>query len=143
MRTLLIFNENVVNIIEAESIPQDNFGYDVAVFSETGNIGDGYVNGLLVAADPVILESLPEPEPLAPSEISNIQAYAAIKHFGLLPTVMTYMNSLPADDLIRITWEKATVFKRTSPTLLLLAEELELTSEQVDDMFRYGNSIHV
>ena len=143
MRTLLVLDETVINVIEAESIPQDNFGYDVAVFSEIGNIGDGYVNGLLVTADPIILEPLPEPEPLVPSEISNIQAYAAIKHFGLLPTVMTYMNSLPADDLIRITWEKATVFKRTSPTLLLLAEELELTSEQVDDMFRYGNSIHV
>lgn len=81
--------------------------------------------------------------PPVPQEVSNIQAFAAIKYFGLLPDVKAYMAALPEDDLDRVTWEKATVFKRTSPTLQTIATAFSLTDPDLDAMFSYAATVEV
>jgi hypothetical protein len=78
-----------------------------------------------------------------PAEVSNIQAFAAIKHFGILPQVQSYMAGLEPDDLVRVTWEKATTFKRTSPTLTAISSALGLTESQIDAMFIYAATVEV
>lgn len=142
MRLLLINNSLVVNVIEAESIPVGNFGHEFAVFSDVGAIGDSYIDNELIPAPVIPIPAEPVVS-VIPSQVSNIQAFAAIKYFGLLPSVNTYMNSLAADDLTRVTWEKATVFNRSSPTLTVIAEELELTEVQLDAMFAYAATVQV
>lgn len=40
--------------------------------------------------------------------------------------------------IIQIEWQDATVFERTNPTLLMMAELMQLTSEQIDQLWEYG-----
>ena len=40
--------------------------------------------------------------------------------------------------IAQIEWQDATDFERTNPTLLMMAQMLELTSEQVDSLWEYG-----
>jgi hypothetical protein len=76
-----------------------------------------------------------------PDEVSNIQAYAALKEFGLLATIVATMLTLPVDDLDRMAWEKATVFKRRSPTVLKLATLFEISEDTLDALFAYASTV--
>ena len=40
--------------------------------------------------------------------------------------------------IIQIEWQDATNFERTNPTLLMMAELMQLTTEQVDQLWSYG-----
>lgn len=40
--------------------------------------------------------------------------------------------------IAQIEWQDATEFERTNPTLLMMAEMLQLTSEQIDQLWSYG-----
>lgn len=70
-----------------------------------------------------------------PETVSRYQARAALHNAGLLSTVEAAVAAAD-DELIRIAWADATVFRRDSPTILALAEALGLTSTQLDDLFR-------
>lgn len=75
------------------------------------------------------------------AKVSKFQAKAALKQAGLLDQVRTMMTELPEDDLTRIAWEDAQEFRRNSPTVAALAAELELTDEQLDELFEQASSI--
>ncbi len=142
MRYAQVKNNLVVNVVIGEGLTSTQ-GF---IASDTANIGDWYSVGTFTAPPPVITGEpaiVAEVLPQIPLEVSNIQAYEAIRHFELLPAVKAYMADLDEDDLIRVTWEKATVFKRTSPTLLAIADELELTSSDLDAMFAYAATVEV
>lgn len=81
--------------------------------------------------------------PPVPDEVSNIQAFESMRHFGVLPQVQAYMASLPADDLVRVTFEKAAVFKRDSPTLRAITELLGFGEVDISAMFVYAASVKV
>ena len=40
--------------------------------------------------------------------------------------------------IAQIEWQDATDFERTNPTLLMMAELLQLTTEQIDQLWSYG-----
>ena len=40
--------------------------------------------------------------------------------------------------IIQIEWQDATDFERTNPTLLMMAELMQLTAEQIDQLWSYG-----
>lgn len=101
-----------------------------------------FTNGVWVRAPEGTLPQLYN-LPVVPDEVSNIQAFEAIRHFGVLPAVQAYMNGLDADDLVRVTWEKATVFKRSSSTLTAISTALGLTDAQIDAMFAYAATVQV
>jgi len=78
----------------------------------------------------------PQPyTPPIPSTVTRFQALAVLAAGGYLPTIKTYIATLGEDNIIRLAWENAADWERTSPTLNALATMLNLTSAEVDDLF--------
>lgn len=72
-------------------------------------------------------------------ECSRFQAKAALHLAGLLPAVEAAIAQ--ADPVTQLAWAEAVEYRRNSPTILALAGALELTDEQVDDLFRAAMQI--
>ena len=70
---------------------------------------------------------------------SRFQAKAALHLAGLLPAVEAAIAQ--ADPLTQMAWAEAVEYSRHSPAILALAGALELTDEQVDDLFRTAMQI--
>jgi len=77
---------------------------------------------------------VPPPTPI-PATVTRFQALAVLAAGGYLPTIKTYIATLGEDNIIRLAWENAADWERTSPTLNALATMLNLTSAEVDDLF--------
>ena len=74
-----------------------------------------------------------------PSSISKFQAKAALLLSDKLESVEEYMiNASPVD---RLAWENVQEFKRDSPTLKRVASVLNLSNQQVDEMFIAASQI--
>lgn len=78
---------------------------------------------------------IPPSESIVPASVSRFQARAALAQAGLFSTVDTHMSGLPADNIQRLAWQDATEFLRGSATVAAMAEMLELTESQVDQLF--------
>ena len=65
---------------------------------------------------------------------SRFQARAALHAAGLLDQVQAAVDQ--ADPFVRLAWADAVEFRRTSPTVLALAQTLGLSDAQVDEVFR-------
>jgi len=89
--------------------------------------------------------NIPEPYvpplPAFPTTVTRFQALAVLAQAGYLETIWTYIDALPRSDITRLAFENATDWERTSPTLATLANMLNLTSEQVDDLFIAASNI--
>lgn len=72
-------------------------------------------------------------------QVSRFQAKAALHLAGLLDTVESAMTN--ADQVARIAWQDALLFRRQSPTVLAIAESLDLTSAQLDQLFIVASGI--
>lgn len=70
---------------------------------------------------------------------SRFQAKAALHLAGLLPAVEVAIAQ--ADPVTQLAWAEAVEYRRNSPTILALAGALELTDEQVDNLFRTAMQI--
>lgn len=81
------------------------------------------------------VESGNTPLPFIPTTVTRFQALAILAAGGYLDTVRTYINTLDPNNVQRLAWENATDWERTSPTLNALAQMLNLTSAEVDDLF--------
>lgn len=105
----------------------------------------GWSNGeYSLAPVPEVIAPEPTPEEVLAAEreamvCSRFQAKAALHLAGLLPQVEIAIAG--ADELTQLAWTEAVEYKRTSPTILALAAALELTDEQVDDLFRTAMQI--
>lgn len=75
------------------------------------------------------------PPPPIPTSVTRFQALAVLATGGYLGTIRTYIATLGEDDITRLAWENAADWERTSPTLNALAQMLNLTSTEVDDLF--------
>ena len=80
--------------------------------------------------------------------VSAFQAQAAmamaqakgITDFDLLAKVQQIVAGAP-DPMVQIAWNKAAEFRRDSPTILSLAEQVPLTSNQLDQLFELAATI--
>jgi hypothetical protein len=90
-----------------------------------GNVPDAYI----------------APPPPIPQTVTRFQALAALSLGGYLPLIRTYIATLGEDDITRLAFENATEWERSSPTLATLAQMLNLTDTQVDDLFIAANAI--
>ena len=67
-----------------------------------------------------------------PQSITPLQAKLQLLKLGLLDEVETLVTG---DRTSQLYWEYASVIERDNEILLMMAEQLGLTSEQVDEMF--------
>ena len=70
---------------------------------------------------------------------SRFQAKAALLQAGLLDQVQVAVDD--AEPFVRIAWAEASEFRRNSPTIAALAKSVDMTDEQVDDLFRAAMEI--
>ena len=75
------------------------------------------------------------PPPSVPQVVSRFQARAALHLAGLLESVEALMADPATPALAKLAWQDAQEFKRTSPTVLTMADALGLTEEQIDSLF--------
>lgn len=97
-----------------------------------------------IEADPTcVLPADPLPDPIIAwresTEVSRFQARAALHYAEKLEAINTYM--LTADLVQQMAWNTAQVFKRMSTTVLALQPLLELSDEQLDDLFKFALTI--
>ena len=72
---------------------------------------------------------------LVPSEISRFQALSILSQYGLYSSVKAYINSNNTTEMQKIAFNEASVFLRSSPTMINIASLLNITEEQLDQMF--------
>lgn len=96
-----------------------------------------WLNGSWTVATKVIaLPPEPEPnEPAVPQVVSRFQARAALHLNGILEEVDALMMSAETDAIARIAWTDAQEFYRQSPTILGIAPLLDLSDEDLDNLF--------
>jgi hypothetical protein len=112
---------------------------------------EGQVLGMTIRANeqgmPVLV---PPPVPSAEevlaqwrdqAEVSRFQGRAALLQAGYLADVEAYMTQPDTDPFIKLAWQDAQVFRRNSPTVAQLQELLNLSSTQLDDLFRFAATI--
>ena len=93
---------------------------------------------------PYIAPPEPTPEELLSAErstmiVSKFQAKAALMQADLLDATQAAIAD--ADALTKLAWADAQEFRRNSPMIATLAAALDLTDEQVDDLFRSAAEI--
>lgn len=139
MRLAQIEGGLVVNVIEVDPSAIPDWAAD---WPEAAEAGPGWL------WDGEGFELPPEPE-ADPAEAlaaeresmvcSRFQAKAALHLAGLLPAVEAAIAQ--ADPVTQIAWAEAVEYRRNSPTILALTSALELSDEQVDDLFRAAMQI--
>lgn len=67
--------------------------------------------------------------------VSPFQAKMALQQAGLLDSVETLINDPATDVSIKLAWNNATEFRRTSPMIAALSSQLNLSDTQLDELF--------
>lgn len=78
-----------------------------------------------------------------PQVVTRAQAKAALAQSGLLDTVQTIMDNPETPVLYRIAWNDAQEFRRTSPTLAALAALINLSQQDLDNLFTVAAGIEL
>lgn len=74
----------------------------------------------------------PEPAPVITS-VGPLQLAQALEDIGMFNTVNTWANA--QGGMTAYAWNRATSFERTHPMVLAAQEEMELTDEEIDNLF--------
>lgn len=101
--------------------------------------------GELIISDPPQPE-LPKTEQPAwdqavPRQVSRLQGILALDAVGLLDAVETIVARPDTPRQIRLSWLHALMFERTSLALAWIAEQAEITAQQLDELFIAGSQI--
>lgn len=115
----------------------DVYGLDPETVDEE-DVGKFLVDGEVTDVDPN-----PAPLPLVPVSVSTRQARMALLRAGLLANVVTIIASMEgeAGDEARIEWEYATELRRDHFLIKALGAALNLSEDQIDDLFRTAAAI--
>ena len=116
--------ENVVIVGQLSDIPG-------ALDGTSASVGDTWDGSSFHR--PVVVEPVPE-------IVSRFQGKAALATMGLLSTVEAFLDQY-GSDLQKLAWTEVQEFRRFSPMILELAVPLNLTSAQLDDLFRLAATI--
>lgn len=88
------------------------------------------------------LEDISDSFEEVPAQISRLQARTILRQHGLLEAVETLLSDPTLDPTIQDAWNHASVFFRHSPIILSMATALELSDEQVDNMFIEASQVY-
>ncbi len=136
MKKALIFEKEVIQIEKKSfEVAKPLFWVDC---SDEVKTGWSYENG-----------AFKEPEIIAMQEpkidkITLRKTKLILNQMGLLSGVDAYINSIEDEQLratAKIEWEYANDVERTNPLIATLQTELNLSDEQVDDMFREASKL--
>lgn len=75
----------------------------------------------------------PQPSVSVPPVVSRFQARAALYQAGVLSAAETAIQG--ADMVSQIAWEDAQEFRRTSPLVSDIAQQIGLSESELDDLF--------
>lgn len=75
------------------------------------------------------------------TKVSAFQALAALDQAGHLDQIETMMADSATPKKTKLAFEKAQEFRRESPTVLAIAEQLGLTDEDLDNLFEAAAQI--
>lgn len=83
--------------------------------------------------------------PAVPRSVSAVQFRITAAAHGILGTIEAIIADEQTPQAVKIAWEYAREFERTSPTIEALRQHpsIDLTAEQVDDLFREAADIKV
>jgi hypothetical protein len=109
----------------------------------------GEVENRIVADEEFVEEVYPGKyrlvdEPQAPPPIASVtrlQAKVALMNAGLLDSVEEAIAN--ADPLVKLAWAEAMTFERNSPALLAIAEDLAMSSSDLDDLFAAAREVSI
>lgn len=87
-----------------------------------------------------LIEEPPIPEPI-PDAVTPFQAKAALLQSGLLPSVEAAIEG--ADPVIKLAWEYALEFRRTSPAVVGLAQAMGWSEQDLNDLFTLAATLEV
>lgn len=82
------------------------------------------------------------PAATVPAMVTNLQARLALLNAGLLGAVEDAVKT-SANAELKMAWEYAQNFYRQSPALMQLATALQLTPQQLDELFTAASQIEV
>ena len=85
-----------------------------------------------------------EPEEIVPEKISSRQLRSQLILQGFnLETIEQALNQLPEPNrsLAKVDWEYATNFYRNNAMIVAVGQLLNLTNEQIDEIFRQGEKL--
>lgn len=85
-------------------------------------------------------EVVPPPVPV-PQSVSRFRARAVLQLAGLLDDADAVVAEM--HPLTRIAWTDAASFRRDSPILISVAQQLQLSDAQVDDLFRQAAALEL
>jgi len=92
-----------------------------------------YENGEFSAPD-----APPSPPVVA---VSRLQGILALDEAGLYDEVLGVVNDPNTPRAVRLAWENAQTFERSSQALAYLAQKVGITSQQLDDLFAAASEI--
>lgn len=101
-------------------------------------------NGLVEYVEATPEEIAEANKPKVPESISQMKLRKQLILSGISVTsIDSLIQSLPQPnrDLIYTMWEYAVVFDRSNPELNAMSQMLQITSEQLDDIFINGNKL--
>lgn len=73
--------------------------------------------------------------------VSRFQARAVLREMGIRDDVEALINQQDTPELVKDAWADAQQFRRTSPTIEWMGQQLGLTDEDIDDMFEAASKI--
>jgi hypothetical protein len=100
---------------------------------------DAYIKPGLISITNAQADALRATPVAAPTVISMRQARLALHQRGYLSQVETLVSGMTED--AKITWNYATEVRREHPLVAAIAAALNLTSQQLDDLFTLGASL--
>lgn len=115
----------------------------VAIEDDTVISRFGFVRADFPNAVPPELPVWTPPPSDVPQSVSPLQAQLALMEVGKLDEIETFLNNPETDLRIRLAWNKASEFRRDSPTLLAVTDVLGWGSSDVDALFVQAAAIQV
>jgi hypothetical protein len=126
------YDQNIHTVIPQDAVEiTDELYATLMTGTSSGRPIVGDENGNPVLSDP------PENGSFVPIAVTPRQARLALLGAGLLSTVESAIAAMPGveGEAARITWEFAQEISRDFPLILQLASILEISDEQIDQLF--------
>jgi hypothetical protein len=136
MRAAIIHAGMVENVIIVGIGFDPGVGRALIELAEDSPVGPGWTYDGQDFTPPQIVEPVPE-------AVTARQARLALLGAGLLSTVEQALSGMAGlqGDAARIEWEYALEIRRDSPLIGAIAPMLNLTTQQVDDLFRAAEGL--